>query len=554
MRANKVLKNGLWGLAYQVVGILLSFVGRTVFIKFLSAEYLGIAGLFTNVLSILSLSELGFSSAVSFHLYKLLATEDHEKTAALMNFYKKVYRIVALVVLAAGLAVLPFLKFIIKDAEELSFPLWYVGVVYLIYLAKTVTSYLYSYNFTLAVADQKAGLLTSIDIIVRLAMSVANILTLVIFHNYSYINYVIYLLVEIAIGLAGNIIKTIRVRKRYPYIRSKAKIDPQDRKRVMKDVSNIFAGKVATVVVNATDNILISAMISVATVGHYSNYSMIITQVQMVLTQFTSATQASLGNMLAFESKEYSYSILKKLTVIVYFAASFCAVCLFNLLNPFVKIWLGEEYLLDIITVALCVLNFFVTTVKAPLWFSLGGAGYFAKDRNIAIWGAVSNLGVSILCTYFWGLPGVFFGTVFSQLTQWVLKTRLFVKVHLGKRVWEYLGISAGLLALTVAMCAGVYFAFYWIPFTNDWVAFFCRFGACLVVPNLVNFLIFRKSEAFKYIISFIKRLFKRKKGSSEETNNTSATDQKENEASDDLTVEDRHAAVCEGEDEQVSI
>ena len=508
MRANKVLKNGLWGLAYQVLCIILSFIGRTVFIKFLSAEYLGIAGLFTNVLSILSLSELGFSSAVSFHLYKLLAAEDHEKTAALMNFYKKVYRIIALVVLAAGLAVLPFLKFIIKDT---TFPLWYVSVVYGIYLVKTVVSYLYSYNFTIATADQNARLLTRIDIIIHLAVSVTNILTLVLFRNF-----IVYLVVEIAINIVGNIIKTVRVRKRYPYIKSRAKIEKEDRKRVMKDVSNIFAGKVATVVVTATDNIIISAMISVTTVGHYNNYSMIISQVQMVLAQFTSATQASLGNMLAFESKEYSYSILKKLTVIVYFAASFCAVCLFNLLNPFVNIWLGEEYLLDIVTVALCVLNFFITTVKTPLWFSLGGAGYFAKDRNIAIWGAVSNLGVSILCAYFWGLPGVFFGTAFSQLTQWVLKTRLFVKVHLGKRVWEYLGISLGLLTLTAAMCAGVYFAFYWIPFTNDWVAFFCRFGACLIVPNLINFLIFRKSEAFKYIISFVKRIFRRKKVAAE--------------------------------------
>ena len=503
MRANKVFKNGLWGIAYQVLCIVLSFVGRTVFIHFLNAEYLGISGLFTNVLSILSLSELGFSSAISFHLYKLLAEDEQEKIAALMNFYKNVYRIVAGCVLGLGLLVLPFLKYIIKDS---TFSLEYVSLIYAIYLIKTVVSYFFSYNFTIATADQRSYILTRVDMVIHLTVSLVNIITLAAFKNF-----VVYLTVEIVIGLLGSFVKSIRVKRYYPYLRLKARIAPEQKKKVLKDVGNIFAEKVSTVVVTATDNIIISAMIGVTTVGLYSNYSMIITNIQLMLKQFTSATQSSLGNMLAFESKEYAYSILKKLTTILYFVASFCTVCLFNLLNPFIRIWLGDEYLLDVIVVAFCVLNFYIQIVKTPLWFSISGIGYFAKDRNIAIYGAISNLVVSIICAYFWGLAGVFFGTAFSQLTQWVFKSDLFINKYLGKKIGEYLRLSIGLILFTVIMSAGIYFIFQLIKIPNIYVDFICRFVACMVIPNLCNFLIFRKSEAFKYLLSFLKRLLQRK-------------------------------------------
>lgn len=520
MRANKVFKNGMWGIAYRFLCIILSFVGRTFFIRYLSKEYLGISGLFTNVLSILSLSELGFSSAVSYHLYRLLAKKDEAQIAGLMNFYKNVYRIVAVVVLVAGMIVLPFLRYIIKESP---FSLRYVSIVYVIYLLKTVVSYLYSYNFTIATADQKSYILTRVDIIVHITVSIVNILTLALFRNF-----IIYLVVEIGITVLGSFIKSLRVRKRYPYIRLKNKIDKATKKKVMKDVTNIFAEKMATVVVTATDNIIISAMISIGVVGLYSNYSMIIMNVQMLLTQFTSATQSSLGNMLAFESKEYSYSILKKLTIILYFITCFCSVCLFVLLNPFIKIWLGPQYLLGVVVVALCVLNFYVQIVKTPLWFSVTGVGYFAKDRNIAIYGAVSNLVVSIICAHFWGLAGVFFGTAFSQLTQWIFKCRLFVGKYLGKKIWEFFFISIGLLLLMAGMCAGIYFAFELFQIANPYLDLILRLVACLIIPNVLNVLIFRKTEAFKYLKGLARRLFAKflKKGGAVKTSSQS-TEQK---------------------------
>lgn len=491
MRSEKVITNSIWGMVYKVVTILLGFAGRTVFIRYLGPEYLGISGLFSNILSMLSLSELGFSTAITFHLYKVLAEKDQEAITGIMNFYKVFYRIIAAFIAVVGMALIPFLPYIIAESI---FSVEYVSLVYAISLFKIVVSYLFSYNFTLIIADQKQYMVTKIDIVMHIAMSCANILSLILFHNY-----IIYLAGEILLVILSNILKSACVWKTYPYLKEKHKISRQKRKVILEDVKNIFAGKVATVVVTSTDNILISSMISITTVGYYSNYSMIIGYVQMFLSQITTALHAGLGSMLATESKEYSYRILKKSTVLLHFLTSFCAVCLFVLLTPFVRIWLGRAYTLDIMTVFWCVLSFYLQTLKTPLWYSISGIGYFKKDRNIAVYGAISNLAVSFLAVKAWGLPGVFFGTVFSQATQWIFKARLFVKDYIGKKSREYLCISGGLTALTMLMAVILYFGIDLLSISNVYLDFFIRLATCLIVPNGVNWLLFRKTEAFSY-------------------------------------------------------
>lgn len=491
MRSEKVITNSIWGMVYKMVTILLGFVGRTVFIHYLGPAYLGISGLFSNILSMLSLSELGFSTAITFHLYKVLAQNDQETITGIMNFYKVFYRIIAAFIAVVGTALIPFLPHIMAES---AFSIEYVSLVYAISLFKIVVSYLFSYNFTLIIADQKQYMITKIDIVMHIVMSCVNILSLILFQNYT-----VYLVGEILLVILSNILKSVRVWKTYPYLKEKHRISEQKRKTILSDVKNIFAGKVATVVVTSTDNILISSMISITTVGYYSNYSMIIGYVQMFLSQITTALHAGLGNMLATESKEYSYKILKKSTLLLHFITSFCAVCLFVLLTPFVRIWLGEAYTLDIMTVFWCVLSFYLQTMKTPLWHSISGIGYFKKDRNIAIYGAVSNLVVSFLAVKAWGLPGVFFGTVFSQATQWIFKTKLFVKDYIEKKTGEYLCISGGLTALTLLMAVVLYFGIDLLSISNVYLDFFVRLATCLIVPNGVNWLLFRKTEAFAY-------------------------------------------------------
>lgn len=498
MRSEKVIKNGMWGSVYQIITILLGFVGRTVFIRCLGAQYLGISGLFTNILTIFSLTELGFSSAISFHLYRQLADNNQKEISGIMNFYKGVYRAVAFIILVLGCSLIPLLQYIIKESP---FEIQYIRLVYFIYVFKSVSTYFFSYNFTLIQADQKKYLLTKIDIILHLIVSAVNIFTLVVFRNY-----IIYLVTEIVIGIFGNLLKTLRVKKEYPYLNKNEKLSKKSRKKIWKDVSNIFAGKVSTVIVTSTDNLLISSIINVTAVGLYSNYSMIITYITNFLTQFTSATQASLGNLLAQESKEYSYTVLKRLTTILYFVTSFCAVSLVVLLNPFITAWIGEKYLLNFPIVLICVINFYIQIMKTPMWFSVGGLGYFKEDRNIAIYGAISNLLVSIIAANYLGLFGIFFGTAFSQITQWILKTKLYCKKYMNMKATEYALQVLRLAALSVVLAILTGGICYFVRCDNKYLTLFIKACVCLIVPNLLNYFLFHKSEDFRYLMNIFTR------------------------------------------------
>lgn len=498
MRAKYVLKNASWGVLYQFLVIILGFISRTFFIKYLGAEYLGLSGLFTNILNLLSLTELGFSSAISFHLYGHLARNEKDEITGIMNYYKLIYRVVALSVAGIGLAIVPFLRYIIG---ETSFSLRYVTIIYILYLANTVSSYLFTYNNTLIIADQKDYKITQINIVSRFVVSVSNILILIIFQDF-----IIYLVTEIFLFTFFQFVKAQKVKRMYPYINRKIVIDTKIKKSIWNDVKNIFAGKVSTVVVTSTDNIIISIMTDIVMVGLYSNYSMIITYIQTFLSQFTSATQAGLGNMFALENKNYSNEILKKLSVIEYFATSFCTASLVVLLNPFIELWIGKDYLLPFNVVVICVLNFYIQIMKTPLWFAISGLGYFREDRNIAIYGAISNLIVSVIAAYFWGLFGVFLGTAFSQLSQWILKLKLYNRKYLESLSYEYLLLNIKLLLLTVGITLITYYVADFVNIKNLVACILLKAAICTIIPNLFNFLMFRKTNEFTYILNIIKK------------------------------------------------
>ena len=501
MRSKYVIKNSLWGILSQILSIILGFVGRTVFIRILNAEYLGISGLFSNVLSFLSLSELGFSSAVAFHLYGLIASGDNEKIAGVMNYYKRVYRVIASIILSIGLLLVPFLQYLIKES---TFEISYIRLVYVIYLLNTVTSYLFSYRYTLATADQKNYILVQVDSIFKILGCIANIIVLVILKNF-----IVYLIAQMAVGIVGNYVKAQRVTKKYLVLKEKNEISEEEKKKITSDVKNIFAGKVSTVIVTSTDNILISVMINLTAVGLYSNYAMIIGYIQSFLSQFTTATQASIGNLIASESKEYAYSVLNKLTQIIFFAVSFCATSLFVLLNPFIELWVGNQYLLDMNVVFWCVLSFYIQIIKAPLWYTLGGAGLFKDDRNISIIGAVSNLVISVVCAYIWGFAGIFMGTVFSQLIQWVLKAILLGRKYLFMKCTGYVLLFFESTGMLLVFFAATYYLSSLIVLESELLSFLIKCMLCVIVPNAINFFVFRKSEGMQYMKSLIGRITK---------------------------------------------
>lgn len=506
MRSEHVIRNSYWTTINNVANMLIGFAARTIFIYYLNSEYLGINGLFTNVLAILSLSELGFSSAVTYNLYKPLRENNERKIAAIMNFYKWIYRGVAVFILIVGLILVPFLQYIIKDS---TFELSYVRIIYIIFLVKTVVSYLYSYNYTLANADQKGYLTAKITLVSNFLIPIAKTVALIITRSF-----IVYLITEIVLNFITNIIKTQYIRRKYPVLKdAKANLTIEEKKNMVTDVKNIFLGKVSTTVLNSTDSIIISAFVNVVSVGFLSNYSTLIGYVQTFINGSLYASQASIGNAIASETKEYVLKILNRLTMITLFIASFCCIALFCLSDDFITmVWAknGENITLPLFTVFVVMLNSFFQMIKNPLWMTVTACGMFAKDKYISITGAVANLVISLILVQYMGISGVIWGTILSQLIQLILKTRLVFT--------DYFMISYKGYLLRMIACFGVfiveliitYLCCSLVPEMNEIIRFVLKMIICVIVPNVITVALFYKTDAFQYLLELIHRMIKK--------------------------------------------
>lgn len=504
MRSENVIKNSIWTTINTVITILIGFVSRTVFIYILNSEYLGIDGLFSNILSLLSLSELGFGSAVTFNLYKPLREKDDKRIAAIMNFYKWVYRIVALFILVVGLCLVPFLQYIIK---ETTFNMTYIRGIYLLFLVKTAITYLYSYNFTLATADQRGYIIGHINMANNIITPIAKISVLAITRNF-----VAYIVIEIVLTLVFNIIKTAYVKNQYPVLKdTKSSLEKKETKKILKDVQNIFLGKVSTTVLTSTDNLIISSFVNVISVGFMTNYNTLINYITTFISGSLYSAQASIGNAIASEGRAYVYKILKKLTLITLFVASFATTALFCLSSDFILIvWSkNEDMTLPVFTVFIVMFNAFFQFIKTPLWITLTSAGLFEKDKYISFIGMTMNIIVSLVLVQYFGLVGVILGTIISQFVQMILKSKLLFNEYFFTGCSKYLMLMLQCFVLFIIEELLTYFICINIPVSNIYLLFVCKMIACLIVPNLINFAIFHESEEYKYFTKLFSKFLK---------------------------------------------
>jgi len=314
-------KNILSGYIFNTVSTLLRFVSRTVFVLYLSAEYLGVNGLLASVLGVLSFAELGFGTAMNYSLYKPIADNDTEKIKSLMHFYKNAYRIVAVVVTVIGLAIFPFLNVIVKDPGDVG----NISTYYLVFLFNTVTSYFVSYKFCIVNAEQKNYIFSYIRTISTTLTTVLQIIVLVVFKNF-----LIYLLTAAAVELIQKVFITIYLNKKYPYLLDKdiQKLPKEELGTIRKNVKALVWHKIGEISVYQTDNIIISAFINVLTVGYLSNYNLVITSVSGFITIIFKSATASLGNTISLKYigfwRSGSMGSAPSLSLFCYRRLSFC--------------------------------------------------------------------------------------------------------------------------------------------------------------------------------------------------------------------------------------
>lgn len=435
-RTENVKKNSMLGLFNMVFTTCISFVTRTIFIKTLGAEYLGLNGLFSNVLGILSLADLGISNAITFSLYKPIAENDQTKITQLMRLLKKSYILIGLFMLLIGTAVSPFLDHIVNFDTDIDIN--YI-VIYFLFLFNSASSYLFfSYNNLIIYADQKSYLTTKYEIIYSGIILLIQLIILVVLKNYY-----IYLVVPIVINIIKNYHISQKAKKLYPYIklRPKAKLEKSETKKLIKNIYSLSLFKVSSIVYTSTDNIIISYFISTTLVGYYSNYLMIINVIKSLVNIVFSSMTASIGNLnsIASISTDYKFSVFKKLNMINFIVYGYCFTCLFNLLNPFIEIWIGREYLFEKTTVLLITLAFLIPGLNNIINIYKDACGLFWETRFRTLATAIVNIVSSIIFVKFWDINGIFLGTILAYLvTIYIVDPITVFKKVLKKNVVKY--------------------------------------------------------------------------------------------------------------------
>lgn len=471
----------------------MSFICRTVFIQTLGKTYLGVNGLFGNIMSLLALAELGIGTTIIFHLYQPLAQNDRKKIGALMTLFKKAYRTIGLIIGAAGLVFTPFYHFFID--KDTSVP--NLTLIYYLYLLNSVITYFYSYKQCIITADQKGYICTLYQYGFCIVQNVLQILVLIYTGNF-----ILYFSLQILFSFFTNFFLAKKAGKMYPYLKKyeKEKLDKADQTEIFKNIKAMFMHRFGGVIVNGTDNLLISKFFGVVSVGIYSNYYMITTTLTGMTSQIFNGITASVGNLGALESGKKSYHIYLVTNFIGFWIFSFCSICLFCLLNPFIQLWVGGKMLLPVSVVFFIVLNFYATGMRQATLTFKNSFGLFWYDRYKAIAEALVNLGASIILAQKLGISGVFLGTLISTVATdlWVEPLVLF-RHGFHRSVRPYFVRYSVYTILTFAVG---FLTWYCCSLTGNvsFRSFVARCFICLAVPNLVYFLLFYRTEEFQYL------------------------------------------------------
>lgn len=425
--------NFITGVLYRMLAMLAPFIIRTIIIKKLGLEYAGVSSLFTSVLQALSLAELGFGSAMVFNMYTAVANNDKDKLCAYTAFYRKVYRIIGLVVLSAGLCILPFIKHLIKGSypQEIN-----IYVIYLIYLLNTVLSYwFFAYKNSVALAYQRTDISLTVSIIAEFLLYGFQIWVLAVFKDF----YIYAILLPLSTVLK-NILTGIWVDRKYKDIRPEGELGRTESKKIFDDVKALFGHQVAFTVINSVDNMVISRMLGLDHVTIYNNYYYIINAAIGIMTMFFHSLQAGIGNDLIV-NEEGKYKNFKRFRLTTILVIQMGAVCIYAIMQEFIRIWMGEKLMMDEGFVLLFVIGFYVTQVRRIVTTYKNAAGMWKQDMIKPYIVIAVDLILDLILIYRIDSRGAMLSTIISMgLIALPWETIVLYKGLFKKNPFEYFG------------------------------------------------------------------------------------------------------------------
>lgn len=484
MRRKNALRNMLFGVMLKVYQIIVPFFLRTALIYFMGMEYVGLNSLFTSILQVLNLAELGVGSAMIFSIYKPLAENNTEKICALTAFYRKYYRIIGGIIGVSGILLTPFVPFLVKGDIPESINIY---VLYWLNLGGTVLSYwLFAYKNSILQASQRNDVISKIMLLTNTFQYSLQFMAVCALKNYY-----LYVMILLFSQALTNIITAVVADKIYPDYKPKGQLDEVTVKSINQRIKDLFTAKLGYVTVNFADNIVISAFMGLTVLGVYQNYYFIMSAVMGFVMIIYNACTAGIGNSLITETKEKNFSDLQTLTFIICWVSGWCSSCFICLYQPFMEIWTGN--LLSDGEVLLFGIYFYVYEVNQLLNTYKDASGIWHKDRFRPLTVSAVNLCLNLLTVNFWGIYGVLLSTILSTALigiNWLLRNlfecvfeKSMLKGYVKKLIF-YTAVSICVCMVTACICA----------WTGN---FILKVAICIVIPNILFYLMYKNDDEF---------------------------------------------------------
>lgn len=497
-RKKGVLLGSFWGITSQLVMTVLTFITRSIFLHYFSIELLGYNTLFADIMWILNVAELGLGTSVTLALHQPVADKDYYKISAIIQLLNRIYRIIGLAVLGIGGILVICLPIIVRDPVEnignlrLAFSLYVINEFLLFYFLP--------YKNFLGVLQQWY-VVERVNTIGHLLSAALKILVLVITHNY-----VLYLLLQFTGTLLSNLYYRPYIRKHAPYLFElrDARLRPEEAGTLLSNSWKMIYYRVSTMVVNNTDNLITSIFLGITIVGYFSNYKNIVNIVASLIQRILVPISNAMGSFATENGSEQTMQMLNRLTFFCFASSGLCCACLTGLIDPFITVWLGTDYLYSLTPSMIVFFNMYLSLTLQPLSDVFNISKCYIHHRYIPICEILINLILSLIFVNYIGLTGIFLGTTVCHLTSLVLKSRAIFRDYFHCTTRYYFQRSALYALLIAGIIVGTYQITQIIPYENAWIALLINLPISIVIPLTIICLLFWKTDEFQYFWKFV--------------------------------------------------
>lgn len=507
MRLTNTLRNMIWNLAAQFTLILTGILFKRVLLNTIGTEKVGLNYVLNDIVGLISIFELGLIGVIAYYLYEPLAKGNTLQIIKILSFFRKAYAVMGAIVIAVSLGVMPFLSYIIGNT---SIKPEYIYFAFLLFLLRNTEGYFFSYKQILAYADQKSYIVLFINIITNIVYFIGSVFVILYTRNYLYV-----LFLEFIKKIITDFILMHIINRWYPYINTKITIplEKSEVDKIGKDMKNASISNVSKALILTSDNIIMTIFLGLYTTGLFSNYTMVIYTIQIMLQQVISSAQASIGNMMVTENKEVIYSVTRKITFISFFIVSISGNCLMQLTTPFISLFFGEEYVLSQFVVLICIFNIYLDIMQRVMIQLSESGGLFHQIKKINFMSCMINIILSIIGVKVLGITGVLLGTMISRTIEYSLRIKVNFKELLNLSPIEYSLQNAAYLVIFIFELGITHLICYYINISNPLMGF-VTFGVIAgAIPVIINVLFYRTTKEFAYMLELIQMMVHKSPG-----------------------------------------